>query len=138
MLAIDDDPDVIELLKEDLADSGSLDVTPDVVSYNCVIGAIVNDSNSDGAADRAQALLDRMEERNVEPDGRTYSCVIEAWLKRNDEKGHALAEMMLRQFLDKVESTKNTRRQLYEDAVWDVINAYRKGAGHESSITFNT
>jgi hypothetical protein len=119
---------------EDLAASGRFEVTPDVVSYNCVIGAIVDDGSSEGAADRAQALLDRMEERNIRPDGRTYSPVIEAWLKRNDEKGHALAEMMLRQFLEKVETNKKNKKEhskdhFYEDAVWDVINAYRSSGG---------
>jgi pentatricopeptide repeat protein len=103
---------------------------PDIVSYNCVIGAIVNDENREGAADRAQSLLDRMEERGVNPDGRTYSCVIEAWLKRNDEKGHALAERMLQQFLDQVKSNKqsNSNEKLYEEEVWDVINAYRNSS----------
>ena len=99
------------------------------MSYNCAIGAIVEDSSDiESAADRAQALLDRMESRNIRPDGRTYSPVIEAWLKRNDEKGYALAEMMIKQFLDKVEANKDfyDGEPLYEDAVWDVVNAYRK------------
>ena len=95
------------------------DVTPDVVSYNCAIGAVVDDP------DRATSLLDRMEERSIQPDGRTYSSVIEAWLKRNDEKGQILADVMLRKFLEHVESTKVSKEFLYEDAVWDVINAYR-------------
>jgi hypothetical protein len=121
---------------EYLASEGRYEVTPDVVSYNCVIGAVVDDSNSEFAADRAQALLDRMEERNVRPDGRTYSPVIEAWLKRNDEKGHALAEVMLQQFLEKVESNKTQRKKdaLYESCVWDVINAYRKPEEGPSSV----
>ena len=125
------------------------DVSPDVVSYNCAIDAIVhgkrdigNSSDSDSeeelslqefhefAADRAQALLDRMEERSVQPDGRTYSSVIEAWLKRNDEKGQILADVLLRKFLDHVESTKVSKEFLYEDAVWNVINAYR----HDGSV----
>lgn len=119
---------------EELAASGRPELTPDVVSYNCAIAAIV-DAGGDhyNAADRAQALLDRMEERRIQPDGRTYSPVIEAWLKRNDEKGHALAEMMLQKFLEKVESTKKQQKSktgkdpnLYEEEVWDVINAYRK------------
>jgi hypothetical protein len=122
-----------ELLRrmEELADGGHWDATPDVVSYNCVIGAIVGDEKSEGAADRAQSLLDRMEERSVQPDGRTYSCVIKAWLKRNDEKGHTLAEVMMKQFLEKVESNKqhSKREHFYEDAVWDVINEYRDSDG---------
>ena len=127
---------------EELSESGRPELTPDVVSYNCAISAIVEtrsragDDDHNGAADRAQALLDRMESRHIHPDGRTYSPVIEAWLKRNDEKGHALAEMMLQQFLDKVESRKKRTKpgknqNLYEDAVWDVINAYRKSEGDD-------
>ena len=121
---------------EQLSDAGHIDVTPDIVSYNCVIGAIVDNERDDGAADRAQALLDRMEERSVNPDGRTYSCVIKAWLKRNDDKGHALAERMLKQFLDKVESNKDSNECFYEDAVWDVINAYRSSSTDTSFDKF--
>lgn len=120
------------LRMEELAESGRPELTPDVVSYNCAISAIVENGDDNDVADRAQALLDRMEYRRIQPDGRTYSPVIEAWLKRNDEKGHALAEMMLQQFLEKVESKKkkskggHDQQNLYEDVVWDVINAYRK------------
>jgi len=126
-----------ELLQrmEELSESGRPELTPDVVSYNCVISAIVDGGNSnkddDTVADRAQSILDRMEQRRIRPDGRTYSPVIEAWLRRNDEKGHALAEMMLQQFLEKVDLEKRKRKpgkdhNLYEDAVWDVVNAYRE------------
>jgi hypothetical protein len=120
---------------EQMAESGRPELTPDVVSYNCAISAIVHSTGGKdeghGVADRAQALLDRMEERRILPDGRTYSPVIEAWLKRNDGKGHALAEAMLQQFLEKVENGKKKNKpgnsqNLYEDKVWDVINAYRK------------
>lgn len=48
---------------EELSNCGSPEIAPDVVSYNCAIGAIV-DSEEEDAADRAQALLDRMEDRN--------------------------------------------------------------------------
>ena len=115
------------------ATAGRYELAPDIVSYNCVIGAIVNDSNEQDAADRAQALLDRMEERNIRPDGRTYSPVIELWLKRRDEKGHALAEMMLQQFLEKVEANKKAHHKgyFYEEEVWDVINAYRDTTGED-------
>jgi hypothetical protein len=67
-----------------------------------------------------------MEEDGIRADGRTYSQIIEAWLRRNDEKGHALAEVMLAQFLDKVKTNKASNDYLYEDVVWDVINSYRK------------
>lgn len=119
---------------EEMAASGRPELTPDVVSYNCAIAAIVQagaQTDEYDAADRAQALLDRMEERRIQPDGRTYSPVIEAWLKRNDEKGHILAERMLQQFFEKVEVTKKRESKsgkdpnLYEEEVWDVINAYR-------------
>ena len=111
---------------EDLAAEGRYEVAPDVVSYNTVVGAIVDNGDRE-AADRAQALLDRMEAKQIRPDGRTYGPVIEAWLKRKDEKGRTLAELMLQQFLEKVEANKkqHTKEKFYEDEVWDVINAYR-------------
>merc|ERR1719437_21332 len=87
---------------EDMCSSGRSEIRPDIVTYNNVIAAVVEDNNIENAADRAQALLDQMEECGIKPDGRTYSPVIEAWLRRNDEKGHALADVMLTQFLDKV------------------------------------
>jgi hypothetical protein len=126
-----------ELLRrmEELAASGRRELTPDVVSYNCAISAIVQNGFGGGdAADRAQALLDRMESRNIQPDGRTYSPVIEAWVKRNDEKGLAVAGMMLQKFKDEVESRKKPgqNQNLYEDAVWDVIKAYRKSEEDEA------
>jgi hypothetical protein len=117
---------------EDMAESkGRPEVRPNVVSYNTVIGAIVEDSSgSDIAADRAQALLDRMESRNVRPDGRSYSPVIEAWLQRNDEKGTRIAEALLCQFLEQAQESKKGKKAdsdiLYEREVWDVVNAYRK------------
>lgn len=117
---------------EEMAESkGRPEVKPNVVSYNTVIGAIVEDSScGDIAADRAQALLDRMESRNIRPDGRSYSAVIEAWLQRNDEKGTRIAEALLSQFLEQVQESKKGRKMdnnnLYEREVWDVVNAYRK------------
>lgn len=126
------------LRMEELAEAGRPELTPDVVSYNCAISAIVENGSDNDVADRAQALLDRMEDRRIQPDGRTYSPVIKAWLQRNDEKGHALAEMMLQQFLEKVESRKKNKgaqdQNLYEDAVWDVINAYRKAEVGEETM----
>jgi pentatricopeptide repeat protein len=126
---------------EEMSDGGQQEARPDVVTYNTVIGAIVEDiSIADSAADRAQALLDRMEERGVRPDGRTYGAVIEAWLRRNDDKGNALAEAMFAQFQDIVDK-KNTKRKsskayLYEDAVWDVMNAHRKNAISDAFSSF--
>jgi len=121
---------------EEMADSGRNEVRPDVVSYNNVIAAVVEDSDSENTADRAQALLDQMEACNIKPDGRTYSSVIEAWLRRNDEKGHALADVMLTQFLENVEKSKkqnasDKKESLYEDAVWNVINAYREDSDND-------
>ena len=67
-----------------------------------------------------------MEDKSIRPDATTYSCVIEAWLKCNNEKGSVMAELMLKKFLDLVESTKDQEAKLDTDAVWDVINAYKK------------
>jgi len=121
---------------KDMAASGRIEVRPNVVSYNNVIAAVVEDRDSENTADRAQALLDQMESSGIKPDGRTYSPVIEAWLRRNDEKGHALADVMLTQFLDNVEKSKKQnisakKESLYEDAVWNVINAYRENSDND-------
>jgi PPR repeat family len=126
---------------EEMADAGRYEVRPDVVTYNNVIGAVVEDSSiADNAADKAQSLLDRMEERGVSPDGRTYGLVIETWLRRKDEKGNALADAMLNQFQDMLEEKKAKReaRQkcLYENAVWDVINAYRGPSKNDTLAAF--
>ncbi|KAL3918893.1 MAG: hypothetical protein SGILL_004028, partial [Bacillariaceae sp.] len=125
---------------EEMADCGRQEVRPDVVTYNTVIGAIVEDSSiTSSAADRAQALLDRMEERGIRPDGRTYGAVIEAWLRRNDEKGNALAEAMFSQFQD-ILDRKNSKGKwsmatFYEDAVWDVIKTYRKNPPNKDALS---
>ncbi|KAG7354972.1 PPR: pentatricopeptide repeat domain containing protein [Nitzschia inconspicua] len=53
---------------EELADSGRNEVRPDVVTYNNVISAVIQDSGmTDSAADKAQFLLDRMEQRGHAP-----------------------------------------------------------------------
>ena len=121
---------------EDMAASGRSEVRPNVVSYNNAIAAVVEDTDSENTADRAQALLDQMEAVGIKPDGRTYSPVIEAWLRRNDEKGNALAEVMITQFLDNLEESKKQnarakRESLYEDAVWNVISAYRDDSDND-------
>jgi hypothetical protein len=115
---------------EEMADCGRNEVRPDAVTYNNVISAVVHDGTvTDRAADKAQSLLDQMEAHGVNPDGRTYGLVIETWLRRNDEKGHALADAMLNQFQDLLQdkrtNPKSKHNYLYEDAVWDVINTYR-------------
>ncbi len=128
----------VELLQrmEDLAASGRTEVRPDVVSYNNAIAAVVEDNETENTADRAQALLDQMEAVGIKPDGRTYSPVIEAWLRRHDEKGNALAEVMITQFLDNLEESKKQsarakKESLYEEAVWNVINAYREDSDND-------
>jgi hypothetical protein len=40
---------------------------------------------------------------------------------------------MLAQFLEKVKANKAKNDCLYEDAVWDVINAYRKVPSNNSN-----
>jgi hypothetical protein len=122
----------IELLErmERMADTRGF-VSPNAVSYNCVIQAVVDESEGKSreerriAANRAQSLLDRMEDRSIRPDATTYSSVIEAWLRCNDEKGSVMAELMLKKFLELVESTKHWESKLDTEAVWSVINAYR-------------
>jgi hypothetical protein len=126
---------------EGLANCGRNEVRPDVVTYNNVISAVVQDSTViDSSADKAQSLLDRMEECGVTPDGRTYGLVIETWLRRNDEKGSALADALLNQFQDMLQDkrvkAKSRQNYLYEDAVWNVINAYRRQSENDTLKSF--
>ena len=119
---------------EELTNAGVYDVMPDVIAWNTAIGAIAH-SHDPTAAERAQAMLDRMEDlyiKNkksvgggkdvvlVRPDGITYSYVMEAWLKRNDEKGCIMAKKLLDKFFSKVKKTDSSA-----DPVWNVIKAYR-------------
>jgi hypothetical protein len=126
---------------EEIGDHGRNEVRPNVVTYNNVISAVVQDSIVSGSiADKAQSLLDRMEERGVTPDGRTYGLVIDTWLRRNDQKGSALADAMLNQFQDllrdKRAKGKSRQSYLYEDAVWDVINAHRCQSENDTFQSF--
>ena len=122
---------------EELTEAGVYDVMPDVIAWNTAIGAIAH-SDDPTAAERAQAMLDRMQDlysikgsnsnnntnneqhRLLRPDGITYSYVIEAWLKRNDEKGTVMANKLLDKFFTMVKSDDSLA-----DPVWDVINTYR-------------
>jgi len=116
---------------EMLADTEGLDVAPNTVSYNTAMKAMVDDRGKLSpkelrhAASRAQALLDRMEDRSIRPDATTYSMVIEAWLKCNDEKGGVMADCMLQNFVNLVESSKDDDAKMEPDVVWNVVNAYR-------------
>ena len=111
---------------EELTEAGVYDVMPDVVAYNCAIGAIAG-SDDPTAADRAQALLDRMVELHsqgdkfVRPDGKTYSRVIDAWLRRNDQRGGQMAQLLLDRFFGSADF-KNDKTST--NAVLDVVNAY--------------
>ena len=114
---------------EELTEAGVYDVMPDVIAWNTAIGAIAH-SHDPTAAERAQAMLDRMQDlyatkggkdiAYLRPDGITYSYVIEAWLKRNDEKGTIMANKLLDKFFTMVKSDDSLA-----DPVWDVIKAYR-------------
>jgi len=85
----------------------------------------VGDPDAEVPADRAQAILDTMKSKSVRPDGRTYSQVIEAWLKCNDDKGRALAEQALGNFMEAIESQKQSGPWLYEEEVWKVVDEYK-------------
>jgi hypothetical protein len=108
---------------EELTEAGVYDVMPEVIAWNSVIGAIGH-SDDPTPAQRAQAMLDRMQKfypvkgngRLSRPVGITYSYVIEAWLKRNDEKG---------KFLDKLFTILVKSDDSLADPMWDVIKAYR-------------
>ena len=112
---------------EELTEAGVYDVMPDVIAWNTAIGAIAHCSQDPTAAERAQAMLDRMQDLYttgkdavLKPDGITYSYVIEAWLKRNDEKGTIMANKLLDKFFTMVK-----RDDSLADPVWNVIKAYR-------------
>jgi hypothetical protein len=82
--------------------ASSLDIRPDVYSYNIVIGAWANC----GYANRAVSLLDRMTRQankgrtSLRPDATTYNSVLHAWSQSSDRnaavKALGLLEIMLR------------------------------------------
>ncbi len=82
--------------------ASSLDIRPDVYSYNIVIGAWANCGN----ANRAVSLLDRMTRQvsrgrtHLQPDATTYNSVLHAWSQSSDRnapvKALGLLEIMLR------------------------------------------
>jgi hypothetical protein len=118
---------------EELTNAGVYDVMPDLICWNTAIGAIAH-SNDPTAAERAQALLDKMEdlfsvnnEALVRPDGITYSYVIGAWLKRNDDKGTKMANRLLEKFFSLADEDDST---LVAAPVLDVIKEYR-GEGED-------
>lgn len=153
---------------EELTEAGVYDVMPDVIAWNTAIGAIAH-SDDPTAAERAQTLLDRMEDLYsihatkiaaatansslsaatpsfagsskkkgnnksnnykgkkfssfgvVRPDGITYSYVMEAWLRRNDEKGTVMANKLVDKFFTLVK----TDDCLVTEPVLEVMKAYR-------------
>lgn len=82
--------------------ASSVDIRPDVYSYNIVIGAWANC----GYANRAVSLLDRMTRQAnrgrtaLQPDATTYNSVLHAWSQSSDRnapvKALGLLEIMLR------------------------------------------
>jgi hypothetical protein len=111
---------------------------PNVVAYNCAMAAIVEHANVvPNAAERCQAIFDRMQmKRMVKPDAISYSLVMEAWLKQNDETGWNMAETLLQKFLTLVDEGKRSHHGplCNADPVWDVINAYQRKRGGTHAI----
>jgi len=57
----------------------ALDVTLDLLSYNSVLTAIVDDADTPALArlDQASDVVQTMRARGISPDSRSYECVID-------------------------------------------------------------
>ena len=65
---------------EKLYESGELEEKPSVISYSTVLSAFAN-SNVNGAAERAESILNRMTDQGVSPNAVSYNSVINACIK---------------------------------------------------------
>jgi hypothetical protein len=74
---------------------GKGDVTPDHASYNAVIKAYVKAGSSLFAAPKAEAILERMEQK-VPPTRRSYNLLLYAWANASIEDAAVRAQMVLR------------------------------------------
>jgi len=110
---------------EELTLAGVYDVMPDLIAWNTAIAALAGHN-----ADRAHALFQRMQERHdVNPDGMTYSYVIQAWLKRNDERGMQMAQSLLNDYYNNHHYTNDNHhpdKDLTLDPVFHVVHAYQQ------------
>lgn len=77
-----------------------IDLEPDVISYNCILDSW-RKSNEAGAAERAELILDKMQENfdsgksQIKPNGRTYSLVASAYVKSKSKDAVMHAERLL-------------------------------------------
>uniref|UniRef100_A0A7S4VRB4 Pentacotripeptide-repeat region of PRORP domain-containing protein n=1 Tax=Ditylum brightwellii TaxID=49249 RepID=A0A7S4VRB4_9STRA len=83
-----------------------IDLKPSTISYNSYLSALVNGAargtiSGDVSAQKAEKLLNKMIKRyengdDVEPDGWTFTFVIQAWAKSGTKNAASKAEKVLR------------------------------------------
>ena len=101
-----------ELLNE-MEQSSEPSIQPDLISYNTHLHALSLQAKKPGMAQKADALLQRMEERyergdaSFAPNLFTYNLVIEAWSKSPD-KGAAMKAAHVLRKLTKVQNSRRT------------------------------
>lgn len=70
-------------------------ITPDLISYNCVLTAYMNSNTSDSAS-RAQHLLEKMIDSDIDPDLLSYTICINTLAKSKLQGSAQKAEDLLR------------------------------------------
>ena len=81
---------------------GNPNVLPDVDAYNSVLYAWAN-SGLEEAPHRAEALLQRMREYEMEPNVVSYGTLITTWARSSDRNAATRCEEILRQMVDQGE-----------------------------------
>ncbi|KAL7553715.1 hypothetical protein ACHAWF_017036 [Thalassiosira exigua] len=96
----------------------------DVVSYSSVIN-VYSKMGGVKAAKRAQALLDQMQEEDVEPNAHTFNSAITAW-SRSGSKGAAQKAEGLLQKMEELYEAGNAELQPSAQVYTSVISAWAK------------
>jgi len=97
----------------DLEDSGG-HVSPNTITYSACILALRN-SNSSDAGERAEALLQKMEESeekgrtNLKPNAITYTNVMEAWINSRQHNSLDKVETILERMIQRSKIEGNSK-----------------------------
>ena len=70
---------------------GEKDMMPTAISFNTVINAFAKSGDKD-AATKAEAIFDRMKSVGVQPNTRTFSCLVSTWTNSRDSRAGEKAE----------------------------------------------
>jgi len=127
-------------MMEELADTtGNEDVRPNFYNYNSVISALAKSQDYEGAAFRAESILERMEnlhrttgDDNIKPRTSTYNAIIDAWAKSGEIDAANRAELVLSHMMDLYETGHNIDAKPNVRSFNSVLNAWAK-SGHPES-----